>query len=69
VKPPVVLPSLVAIRQDFVGLLYLLEALLGSGVFGVGIRMVLADELTRCSLDSRLRKPLWVVRAADIDPC
>jgi hypothetical protein len=31
--------------------LYLLEALLGSGVFGVDIGMVLAGELTMRSLD------------------
>jgi len=51
VKPPGVLPSLVAIRQDLVNLLYLLEALLSSGVLGVGMGMVLADELTMRSLD------------------
>jgi hypothetical protein len=46
VKRLVILPPLLGIRQDFVGLLYLLEALLGLGGFGVSIGMVLADELT-----------------------
>ena len=50
-KPFVVLPPLVVVRQDLVGLLYFLEAFLGSGVFGVGIRVVLANEPTVRSLD------------------
>jgi hypothetical protein len=54
-KPLVVFPPLLLVRQNFVGLLDLLEALLGSGVLGVRIRMVLADKLTMCSLDVVLR--------------
>lgn len=51
VKRLVLLAPLLVIRQNFVGLLYLLEALLGSRVLGVDIRMVLADKLTMRSLD------------------
>jgi hypothetical protein len=41
----VILPPLLGVRQDFVCLLNLLEALLGSGVFGVRIWMMLPDQL------------------------
>jgi len=51
VKRLIVLLSLVVVRQDLVGLLDLLEALLGSGVLGVGIGMLLANELAMRSLD------------------
>ena len=50
-KRLIVLLPLIVVRQDLVGLLYLLGALLGSGVFEVGIGVVLADELTVRSLD------------------
>ncbi len=56
-KRLVILPPLLLVRQDFVGLLYILEALLAlAGAFGVGIRMVLADDLTMNSLDIVLRR-------------
>ena len=43
-KPLVVFPPLLLVREDFVGLLYLLEALLGTGILGVRIGVVLADQ-------------------------
>src|SRR5829696_6865356 len=50
-KPLVVLPPLLLIRQDFVGLLDLLEALLGLGVFWVCVRVVFPHQLAVCLLD------------------
>jgi hypothetical protein len=43
-KPLVVFPPLLLVREDFVGLLYLLEMLLGLGVLGIRIGVVLADQ-------------------------
>jgi hypothetical protein len=57
VRPLVVLPPLLGVRQDFVGLLDLLEMLLGSGVFGVRVRMVLADQPAVRFADVVLRGP------------
>jgi hypothetical protein len=44
-KPLVVLPTFLLIRQDLVGLLNLLKALLGSGILGIGIGVEPADQL------------------------
>jgi len=40
-----VLPPLLRVREDLVGVLYLLEALLGAAVVGVGVGVVLPGQL------------------------
>ena len=54
----VVLAPLVRIAEDLVGLVHLLEATLGGLVTGLGVRMVLAGELSVGLLDlGRRRRP------------
>jgi hypothetical protein len=51
VEPLVVLLLLVLVGEDFVGLLDLLEALLGLGVVAVDVRVELAGQLPVGTLD------------------
>ena len=56
-KPLVILLPSLRVRQDFVCPLNLLEALLGLGVFGVRVRVVLADQLAVRFADVVLGSP------------
>jgi hypothetical protein len=54
----VVFPPFLGVGEDFIGVLYLFEALLGLGVVPISVRMVLASQLPVGTPDLLLRSPL-----------